>query len=173
MQRSCISFCRAAGRKRGDGMSDVIKDVLMGKLFGGSGTSSGGGSGGGGGVQMATGKYVVAEDTEITHPNYIEIAHGLGVLPDLILFEDAAMYPMTGFSDAFISMELRRMVNGDSNIFIKKAIYSTKSATGTVTRTTTYIPTESVFFVGNLGSTTAATLRASTEYIWYAFKWEE
>lgn len=48
MQRSCISCCRAAGRKRGDGMSDVIKDVLMGKLFGGSGTSSGGGSSGGG-----------------------------------------------------------------------------------------------------------------------------
>lgn len=49
MRRSCISCCRAAGRKRGDGMSDVIKDVLMGKLFGGSGTSSGGGSSGGGG----------------------------------------------------------------------------------------------------------------------------
>lgn len=49
MRRSCISCCRAAGRKRGDGMSDVIKDVLMGKLFGTSGTSSGGGGAGGGG----------------------------------------------------------------------------------------------------------------------------
>lgn len=59
MRRSCISCCRAAGRKRGDGMSDVIKDVLMGKLFGTSGTSSGGG------VWVQSGTFVC--ETQLSH----------------------------------------------------------------------------------------------------------
>lgn len=66
MRRSCISCCRAAGRKRGDGMSDVIKDVLMGKLFGTSGTSSGGGSSGGEDEKSPLDALIEDQQTEIS-----------------------------------------------------------------------------------------------------------
>lgn len=83
MRRSCISCCRAAGRKRGDGMADVIRDVLMGKLFGTSGTSSGGGSSGGGGSVGVSPKEVNFYDYDGTcvHAYTVAEAQALSELP--------------------------------------------------------------------------------------------
>lgn len=143
----------------------VGKDLIMATLLG-----SGGGSSGSGGVRMTTGAFIPAENVIVTSPNFLEVTHGLGEVPDLIIFEQDGFSVSSGASAQFVSMELRKTDNG---IYAKKVIYYTKNSTGSVLPSHENYPTEEVFFVGNIGSTSALIMYGGIEYIWYAFKWEE
>ena len=144
----------------------VGKDLIMATLFG-----SGGGSSGSGGVKMTTGTLSVAEEIDITSPNFYQVKHGLGELPKLIVFQDASKMPIGGTSSPLAVMVMRKYQEGEGYVHINVGYnnagssYRTEDSRG--------YPTDDAFFVGRFGVTTTTTLLSGHTYVWYAFCWED
>ena len=144
----------------------VGKDLIMATLFG-----SGGGSSGSGGVKMATGTLSVAEEIDVTHPNYYQVKHGLGELPKLIVFQDANRSPIGGTSTPLAAMVMREYQPETSYIYI--GVGYNKSDNSYIGEGLEGFPTDDVFFVGRLNKGTTTTLLSGHTYVWYAFCWED
>lgn len=150
----------------------VGKDLIMATLFGSGGGSSG--SGGGGGVKITSGTIQVAEDTVVTHPNYYEVEHGLGVMPDLIVVINSGTNVITSLNYAMGSMIQRRILDGSGNTKFKTVATIKNEVHGQlVSENMAYFATQDVFFIGRLGNTLTAIISANAPLDWYAFKWEE
>lgn len=124
----------------------------------------------GGDVQMETGTFQVAEETDITYPNYYAVSHGLGVAPDMIVVVPDYNYPHYTKTGIFTGLVMYRYMKNSG--YRRLFVCGPNVGAGTNDKNFAGSPTDTTLYVGNIGSTAAAKLTSDYGFKWWAIKWK-
>ena len=127
---------------------------------------------GSGGVKMEIGSFKLTESINITHPNYYQVQHSLGVLPKYVICYQNDNYPTKTYSTLICDIITR--VSDTSTDFRSICVNTHPSNNNffqiqnSVLTSDEYRPTDTNFKVGFLGTTLSSNLAPNVEYVWIA-----